>query len=71
MMKLYKRRTLIELDEEYIQQLDDLKGIRNLSRNHLIKMAVENFLLDNGRLNRRAAFGAWKSYPHLQLKAGE
>ncbi|WP_156305565.1 hypothetical protein [Yersinia pekkanenii] len=54
-----------------IQQLDDLKGIRNLSRNHLIKMAVENFLLDNGRLNRRAAFGAWKFYPHLQLKAGE
>ncbi len=54
-------RTLIDLPEEYIRKLDDLRKKTNISRSAAIREAVKIFL--EARINTQAkdAFGSWKN----------
>jgi metal-responsive CopG/Arc/MetJ family transcriptional regulator len=55
-------RTIIELPDEYILELDRLKDQEGLSRAELIRRAVESYLSRHRKptLREKPGFGAWK-----------
>jgi len=55
-------RTIVELPDEYIVELDRLKDQESLSRAELIRRAVESYLSRHRKptLREKPGFGAWK-----------
>jgi metal-responsive CopG/Arc/MetJ family transcriptional regulator len=55
-------RTLVDLPENDIEQLNQLSRARKTSRTQLIRLAVTGFLAQN-RPGFDEAFGIWKDRP--------
>ncbi|HFE3442977.1 TPA: hypothetical protein ACF3I9_004444 [Klebsiella aerogenes] len=70
-MKLDKAaRILCDFDSSTVQQLDDIRDIRKVSRNHIIRTAVDEYLQTNSTVTTRA-FGLWHHFELPGLKDGE
>lgn len=70
-MKLDKAaRILCDFDISTVRQLDDIKDIRKVSRNHVIRRAVDEYLQTNSAVATRA-FGLWGQFSEPSLKDGE
>jgi metal-responsive CopG/Arc/MetJ family transcriptional regulator len=54
-------RTLVDIPETDIQQLEQLAGRRKLSRAAVIRDAITTYLAQHSRGQAVSAFGAWKS----------
>ena len=52
-------RTIIDLPDRHVDELDRIGRARNLSRAELIRQAVERYLQENLPV-REEAFGLWK-----------
>jgi metal-responsive CopG/Arc/MetJ family transcriptional regulator len=52
-------RTIIDLPDRQIEELERLVRSRNLSRAELIRQAIERYLQENAPA-REEAFGLWK-----------
>ena len=55
-------RTLVDLPDGELEQLNELSRARKTSRAHLIRLAVTGFLAQN-RPGFDEAFGIWKDRP--------
>lgn len=70
-MKLDKAaRILCDFDTSTVRQLDDIKDIRKVSRNHVIRIAVDEYLQTNSDVTTRA-FSLWSHFKEPRLKDGE
>lgn len=52
-------RTIIDLPDRTIAELDRIKAERGISRAALVREAVERYLAAQAGGSRRSAFGAW------------
>ena len=52
-------RTIIEMLDNYVQRLDELKHQRGVSRSELVREAVEQYLQSAAGSADDAAFGLW------------
>ncbi|CAI1886546.1 ribbon-helix-helix protein, CopG family [Serratia marcescens] len=52
-------RIVIDLPEEDLRQLDNLKNIRNVPRAEIIRQAVSRYLTENHVEDPSNAFGLW------------
>ena len=52
-------RTIVDLPERTVAELDRIRAERGVSRAALVREAVERYLAAQASVGRRAAFGAW------------
>ena len=52
-------RTLIDIPEEELGRLTTLSKARHVSRSHLVRIAIEQYLRDNTADPIDQAFGLW------------
>lgn len=53
-------KTLIDIPENDIKQLEQLAGRRNVSRASVIREAIANYLTSQTRMQGSDAFGSWR-----------
>jgi metal-responsive CopG/Arc/MetJ family transcriptional regulator len=53
-------RTLVDIPDEDVSALDDLRARRGVSRAELIRAAIGDFLARNPSVETAAAFGLWR-----------
>lgn len=58
-------RTIVDLTQQQMVELDRLARMRELSRAELVRRAVDRFLAEDG-VDRGAGFGAWKQSGNKQ-----
>ena len=56
-------RTIVEIPQEQIEEMDRLRKTKRVSRTELIRQAVETFLREQRQTAGHGAFGIWKSKP--------
>jgi predicted transcriptional regulator len=56
---LHHMRTIVEIPDRYVQQLDELKAVRGVSRTELVREAVEQYLRSAAATTTDDAFGLW------------
>ena len=63
MMTLYIiiMRTIVDIPEEILEQLDALAAENNLSRAEAVRRALAEYLKSRGPRRPNAAFGIWKA----------
>ncbi|HEX4500725.1 MAG TPA: CopG family transcriptional regulator [Scandinavium sp.] len=59
MMELHMARILIDLSDDVLQRLENLKQLRNQSRAELLREAVEQYLDRQSSSVIREALGLW------------
>lgn len=55
-------RILLDLSDEVIKRLDDLKVQRNLPRAELLREAVDQYLENQSKTTISSAFGIWQGW---------
>ena len=62
MMTLYDdtMRTILEIPNEKVKELDRLCKAQKISRAELVRRAIDKYLLDTPLVRREASFGIWK-----------
>lgn len=53
-------RIVVDLPDEAIRQLDNLKAIRNTPRAEIIRQAISHYLADYPVMEHEVAFGLWR-----------
>jgi hypothetical protein len=53
-------KTLVDIPENDIRQLEQLAGRRNTSRASVIREAIASYLTNQMRARGNGAFGAWR-----------
>ncbi len=61
-------RTIIEVPEPQIEELDRICEIQNISRAELIRKAIDRYLMESSFARREASFGIWKNKKIDSLK---
>ena len=61
-------RTIFEIPDEKVKQLDRLCKAQKISRAELIRRAIDNYLLDTPPVRREASLGIWKKKKIDSLK---
>ena len=64
------RRILIDLSDDVIQRLDNLKQLRNRSRAELLREAIEQYLDQQSSSVIRDALGLWGNQQEDGLEYG-
>lgn len=54
-------RIVVDLPDEDIRQLDNLKLIHDIPRAEIIRRAIEGYLRSNNASTNKNAFGLWKN----------
>ena len=60
-------RTIIELTNEQIRELDRLRKLQQVSRTALVRQAVDAYLVTEREHQAPAAFGIWREQPRDAL----
>ena len=70
MMTLYDdtMRTILEIPNEKVKELDRLCKAQKISRAELVRRAIDKYLLDTPLVRREASFGIWKRKKIHSLK---
>jgi len=70
MMTLYddSMRTIFEIPDDKVKELDRLCKAQKISRAELMRRAIDKYLLDTPLVRREASFGIWKKKKIDSLK---
>jgi metal-responsive CopG/Arc/MetJ family transcriptional regulator len=70
MMTLYDdtMRTIFEIPDDKVKELDRLCKAQKISRAELVRRAIDKYLLDTPLVRREASFGIWKKKKIDSLK---
>ena len=70
MLTLYddNMRTIFEIPDEKVKELDRLCKAQKISRAELMRRAIDKYLLDTPLVRREASFGIWKKKKIDSLK---
>ena len=61
-------RTIFEIPDEKVKELDRLCKAQKISRAELMRRAIDKYLLDTPLVRREASFGIWKKKKIDSLK---
>jgi metal-responsive CopG/Arc/MetJ family transcriptional regulator len=61
-------RTILEIPNEKVKELDRLCKAQKISRAELVRRAIDKYLLDTPQVRREASFGIWKRKKIHSLK---